>query len=104
VLNILLVLTDGERHGYAIAQEVERMSEGQVRMGPGTLYGSIVRMTDSKLVEEVTTRAREEGDERRRYYRITAFGKQVLKLELSRLETVMNVARRKQLLQSPEPA
>lgn len=101
VLHILLVLADGERHGYAIAQEVEAISDGQVRMGPGTLYGSILRMTESKLLEEVTTRQREDGEERRRYYRLTAFGKRVLTLELDRLTAVMNVARRKQLLATP---
>ncbi len=101
VLHILLVLADGERHGYAIAQEVETISDGQVRMGPGTLYGSILRMTESELLEEVTTRRREDGEERRRYYRMTAFGKRVLTLELDRLTAVMNVARRKQLLNKP---
>lgn len=104
VLHILLVLADGERHGYAIAQEVEVISGGQVRMGPGTLYGSILRMTDSELIEEVTTRRREDGDERRRYYRSTGFGKRVLTRELERLNAVMNVARRKQLLPAPELA
>jgi DNA-binding PadR family transcriptional regulator len=104
VLHILLVLADGERHGYAIAQEVERISDGQTRMGPGTLYGSILRMTDAELVEEVTARRREDGDERRRYYRSTPFGKRVLMLELQRLDAVMAIARRKQLLQAPEPA
>lgn len=101
VLHILLVLADGERHGYAIAQEVETISEGQVRMGPGTLYGSILRMTESELLEEVTSQRRDEGVERRRYYRLTTFGKRVLTLELERLTAVMNVARRKQLLGSP---
>ncbi|MGV3707341.1 MAG: PadR family transcriptional regulator [Gemmatimonas sp.] len=101
VLHILLVLADGERHGYAIAQEVEAMSEGQVRMGPGTLYGSILRMTDAALIEETTTRRQADGEERRRFYQITPFGKQVLTLELQRLSAVMNVARRKQLLVAP---
>ena len=103
VLHILLVLADGERHGYAIAQEVEAMSDGQVRMGPGTLYGSILRMTESELLQEVTTRRREDGEERRRYYQLTAFGKRVLTLELDRLTAVMNVARRKHLLGAPLP-
>ena len=101
VLHILLVLADGERHGYAIAQEVEAISDGQVRMGPGTLYGSILRMTEAELLEEVTTRRRDDGEERRRYYQMTAFGKRVLTLELDRLTAVMNVARRKQLLSAP---
>lgn len=101
VLHILLVLADGERHGYAIAQEVEAISDGQVRMGPGTLYGSILRMADSDLLEEVTGRPKEDGDERRRYYKLTEFGRRVLTLELARLNAVMNVARRKQLLGAP---
>lgn len=101
VLHILLVLADGERHGYAIAQEVAAISDGQVRMGPGTLYGSILRMTESELLEEVTTRRKEDGDERRRYYRLTAFGKRVLTGELERLNAVVNLARRKLLLQPP---
>ena len=70
-------------------------------MGPGTLYGSILRMTESELLEEVTTRRREDGEERRRYYQLTAFGKRVLMLELDRLTAVMNVARRKHLLARP---
>ncbi|MEP6833527.1 MAG: PadR family transcriptional regulator [Gemmatimonas sp.] len=101
VLHILLVLADGERHGYAIAQEVESISDGQVRMGPGTLYGSILRMTESELIEEVMTRRRDDGEERRRYYQLTTFGKRVLSLELGRLTAVINVARRKQLLSTP---
>src|SRR3982751_474250 len=75
VLHILLVLADGERHGYAIAQEVEAISEGQVRMGPGTLYGSILRMSESGLLEEVTGKRSDDGTERRRYYHLTGFGR-----------------------------
>jgi DNA-binding PadR family transcriptional regulator len=104
VLHIMLVLADGDRHGYAIAQEVEAISDGQVHMGPGTLYGSIQRMTDSGLVEETTGRHRQEGTERRRYYRISPFGRRVLERELTRLSAVVDVARRKQLLQAPSPA
>lgn len=121
VLHILLALADGRRakgeeaggrHGYAVAQEVEEMTDGQIRMGPGTLYGSIQRMLTSGLIEEVeraqsTPRSlvpTAEGDERRRYYRLTAFGRRVLELELSRLARVMVLARAKQLLPEPEPA
>lgn len=103
VLHILLVLADGDRHGYAIAQEVETISEGQVRMGPGTLYGSLLRMTDGELVEESPTRHREDGAERRRYYRVTPFGRRVLLRELARLDAVMRVARSKRLLPLHEP-
>jgi DNA-binding PadR family transcriptional regulator len=118
VLHILLALADGRReqedasgrHGYAVAQEVEAMTEGQIRMGPGTLYGSIQRMLTSGLIEEVgrSKSARgpssSEEDERRRYYRLSPLGRRVLQLELSRLARVVVVARAKHLLTGPEPA
>ncbi len=105
VLHILLALSAGERHGYAIAQEVESLTEGKVRMGPGTLYGSIQRMVASGLVEHVARRPHASADdERRRYYRLTALGKQVLELELGRLDAVVALARRRRLLRRPEPA
>jgi DNA-binding PadR family transcriptional regulator len=105
VLHILLVLADGERHGYAIAQEVESLTAGRIRMGPGTLYGSIQRMTASALVERAPRRPRaDQDDERRRYYRITGHGQRVLELELQRLGAVVAIARRRRLLRTPEPA
>jgi DNA-binding PadR family transcriptional regulator len=65
---ILLALADGERHGYAIMQEIERRTAGEVRLGPGTLYGSIKRMLAAGLIEESARRpAAERDDERRRY-------------------------------------
>ena len=122
VLHILLALADGRRnagqeervgrHGYAVAQEVEEMTDGQIRMGPGTLYGSIQRMLTSGLIEEVA-RARgaargigvgSDEDERRRYYRLTPLGSRVLELELARLARVVVIARAKHLLHEPEPA
>jgi DNA-binding PadR family transcriptional regulator len=110
VLHILLALVDARpgKHGYAIAREVEELTEEQIRMGPGTLYGSIQRMLDASFIEE-TARARRaragaDEDERRRYYRLTPFGRRVLELEVSRLAAVVAVARRKQLLRAPEPA
>lgn len=99
VLHILLALTDGERHGYAIAQEIEEATQGQIRMGPGTLYGSIQRMLASAVIEEAPARRRgadEADDARRRYYRMTAFGRRVLELELERLNAVVRLARQKQ--------
>ena len=125
VLHILLALADGRRsaeaeesaspgggrHGYAVAQEVEEITEGQIRMGPGTLYGSIQRMLTSGLIEEVArgksatrTQAGSDDDERRRYYRLSPLGRRVLQLELARLARVVVVARAKHLLTSPEPA
>lgn len=99
VLHILLALADERngKHGYAVAREVEESTEGQIRMGPGTLYGSIQRMLDASLIEERRGRASEE-DERRRYYKLTGLGKRVLSLELERLAAVVALARRKQLL------
>lgn len=102
VLHILLALADGERHGYAIAQDVETMSGGDVRMGPGTLYGTIQRMLRGALIEEATPRRRAAGDdERRRYYRMTSFGRRVLELELQRLGRLVRAAQDKRLLRGP---
>jgi DNA-binding PadR family transcriptional regulator len=97
VLHILLAVSDGERHGYAIAQDVERDTDGQIRMGPGTLYGSIQRMQHAGLLDE-SARRPDDDDPRRRYYRATAFGRRVLALELERLTSVVRVARLKRLL------
>jgi DNA-binding PadR family transcriptional regulator len=101
VLHILLALADDRngKHGYAVAREVEDSTAGQVRMGPGTLYGSIQRMLEAELIEERRGggRVRDE-DERRRYYKLTALGRRVLALELERLTAVVAIARRKQLL------
>ena len=106
VLHTLLALADGERHGYAIAHDVEESTSGQIRMGPGTLYGSIQRMLVAGLIEETQHRLRagETDDERRRYYRMTATGRRALEIELRRLADVVRVARTKRLLRDPEPA
>jgi len=103
VLHILLALSAGERHGYAIAQEVEAITDGQVRMGPGTLYGSIQRMLAASLIDELPARKRDD-DERRRYYRMTPFGRRVLELELARLAEVVRLARSRDLLPGPRSA
>ena len=102
MLYVLLTLTEGARHGYAIAQEVEETTEGQVRMGPGTLYGSIQRMLSAALIEETSSRRRPaDEDARRRYYSITTFGRSVLELELERLARVVGLARTKRVLRDP---
>src|ERR671932_1479007 len=76
VLHILLALADGERHGYGIMREVEGRTGGETRLGPGTLYGSIKRMLADGLIEESDERPDPEmDDQRRRYYRITDFGR-----------------------------
>ena len=105
VLHILLALVDGDQHGYAIAQTVEELTGGTVRMGPGTLYGSIGRMVASGLLEE-SSRGRGRGaeDERRRFYRMTTLGRRVLESEMERFDRVVALARAKNLLRRPEPA
>jgi DNA-binding PadR family transcriptional regulator len=101
---ILLALVDGERHGYAIMKEVAERTEGTVRLGPGTLYGSLKRLLEAGLVEEGSERADPDmGDERRRYYRITKFGVSVARAEARRLAAMVRAARQKKLL-GPEPA
>jgi DNA-binding PadR family transcriptional regulator len=96
----MLLALAGERqgkHGYALAREVEDASGGQVRMGPGTLYGSIQRMIDAGFIDESDRRPADD-DERRRYYNLTPFGRKVLELELARLHAVMAIARGKNLI------
>ncbi len=99
VFHILLALADGEKHGYAIMQEVEARTGGAMRMGPGTLYGSIQRMLKDGLIVEVQKRAEAvHSEERRRYYRLTGFGERVLQAEARRLEQLVHMARNKQVL------
>jgi DNA-binding PadR family transcriptional regulator len=99
VLQILLSLADEERHGYGIMREVEDRTGGGVRMGPGTLYGSIKRMLVDGLIEESDERPDPElDDSRRRYYRITDFGRRVAGAEAARLESLVRSAREKKLL------
>jgi DNA-binding PadR family transcriptional regulator len=105
VLHILLALSSGERHGYAISQEIEETTNGQVRAGPGTLYGSIQRMLTASLIDEAPAKKRPDpDDERRRYYRITPFGRRVLELELQRLIDVVRIARERCLIEDPRLA
>lgn len=102
---ILLALADGERHGYAIMTEVAERTGGAVRLGPGTLYGSVKRMLASGLIEEHTSRRRgADDDERRRYYRLTSLGRAVAAAEAARLEELVKQARRKRLLGKLETA
>ena len=99
VFNIMLALADGEKHGYGIMLEVEANTDGQITMGPGTLYGSIKRMLKAGLIEECDERADPKmDDQRRRYYRLTGMGQQVLRLEAERLASQVQVARAKNLL------
>jgi len=101
VLHILLALADEERHGYGIMKEVEARTGGEVRLGPGTLYGSIKRMLADGLIEESDERP-DPGldDQRRRYYRITDFGRRVAGAEAERLQGLIDAARAKKLLRT----
>ncbi|MDX1493603.1 MAG: PadR family transcriptional regulator [Longimicrobiales bacterium] len=94
VFHMLVSLSGGPSHGYAIAQEVEELTEGQIVLGPGTLYGSLQRMVASDLIEE-TANPGDEGlhSDRRRYYRITALGRTALRAESERLMRAVNAAR-----------
>lgn len=99
VFHILLALADGEKHGYAIMKEVSQRTEGSMRMGPGTLYGSLGRMLDSGLIEASEERPDAEADdERRRYYRLSDFGLRVAKAEAHRLAQLLHIAQAKQVL------
>lgn len=94
VFHILVSLAEGDRHGYAIIQDVAARSAGAVKLGPGTLYRSIQRMLEQDLIVETAIRpARDEDDERRRYYRITPWGRQVAAAEAQRLAGLVNLAR-----------
>ncbi|MBN1976931.1 MAG: helix-turn-helix transcriptional regulator [Anaerolineae bacterium] len=98
VSHILLALADGERHGYGIMLEVEAITDGRVEMGPGTLYGTIKRMLKADLIEESDERPDPElDDERRRYYRLTGFGRRVLAAEMARLSVLVGVAQSKRV-------
>jgi DNA-binding PadR family transcriptional regulator len=92
-LHILVALLPGEKHGYAVMRDVEDVSDGFVRMGPGTLYGSIKRLLADGLIEEAAERPDPElDDQRRRYYRLTGLGERVCTLELQRLEALVRRA------------
>ena len=85
-------------------QETQATSGGQVKLGPGTLYGNIQRLTEQHLIEESTQRPiAKADDERRRYYRLTSIGRKVIKAEVARLDNLVQAARSKSLIPSPNP-
>jgi DNA-binding PadR family transcriptional regulator len=92
VFHVLGALAHGPKHGYGVAREVEALSQGRIVMGPGTLYGSLQRMTETGLIEE-TDNPGEDGlhAERRRYYRVTALGRAALRAEATRLARTLAV-------------
>lgn len=89
-LHIVLALLDGELHGYAVMQRVGELSDGAVKMGPGTLYGTLNRLVDDGLVVETTDRVERDEGERRRYYELSASGRSVAVAELARLRTLVD--------------
>ena len=99
VFHILVALSDGERHGYAIMRQVAEDTDSSLQLGPGTLYGCLQRMLSAGLVEESDWRPDPQlDDERRRYYRITDFGTRVVKAEAKRLASAVSAARARRLL------
>lgn len=99
VFHILLALSSRERHGYGIMKQVEADSQGKVKMGPGTLYGSLKRMLDAGLVKESDKRVDPEmDDERRIYYQITGAGAEALAAELDRYQQIVTLAQERRLL------
>jgi DNA-binding PadR family transcriptional regulator len=84
---ILLALATGDKHGYAIMQEARELSDNSFQLGPATLYTTIQRLLESRWIEEV--RGPEDGDPRRRYYRLTKQGKSVLRHEMERMEALV---------------
>jgi DNA-binding PadR family transcriptional regulator len=99
VFHILLALSDGEKHGYAIMRLVEETTQGRMVLGPGTLYGAVKRLLRSGLIVESDYRPDPViDDSRRRYYRLTDLGRAVLTAESERLADLVEYARRKDLL------
>jgi DNA-binding PadR family transcriptional regulator len=94
VFHVLLALAGGDRHGYGIMQDVSQHTDGALRMGAGTLYGTIQRLMDQGLVREVESpKPQTARDEKRRHYRLTPAGRQALHGEVQRLEHLVGVAR-----------
>ena len=103
VLHVLLALADGEKHGYAILKEVEERTAGKVQLSTGTLYAIIKRLLNDGLIDETDGRP-DADDARRRYYRLTGFGRQVAVAEAGRMEDILATARAKRLVRKPRHA
>jgi DNA-binding PadR family transcriptional regulator len=104
VFHILLALAGGEKHGYGIMQEVAALTDDKMRIGPGTLYGSIKRLLAGGLIEETDEQPDPEmDDKRRRYYRLTDFGQMVVTAEAERLFHLVKLAQLRKLLGTQDP-
>jgi DNA-binding PadR family transcriptional regulator len=102
MLHALVALADGDKHGYAILKEIVRRTDGAVRLSAGTLYALIKRATADGLIVEIDERPDPAlDDERRRYYRLTALGRRVAAAEIERLESIIEMARAKNLVRRP---
>lgn len=98
VFHLLLALAEEDRHGYALMRDIEERTAGIVRVGPGMLYGSIRWLLEAQLIEQAPKRVPVKGDERRKYYRLTADGLAVVKAEATRLEAAVGLARARKVL------
>lgn len=94
---LLLTLTEGSRHGHVMAREVEERSGGSVKLGPGSLYWSLGRLADVGLIREVPA-PEDETDERRRYYELTSYGRELLAQETATLEKIVEYARLRRIV------
>ena len=102
MLHTLVSLADGDKHGYAILKEIERRTDGTVRLSAGTLYALLSRASADGLIAESEERPDLSlDDERRRYYRLTPLGRRVAIAEIARLESIVEMARQKRLVRRP---
>jgi DNA-binding PadR family transcriptional regulator len=97
MFQVLLALADSDKHGYAILKEVEERTQGKVQLSSGTLYAIIKRLLNDGLIGEIEDRPTQD-DERRRYYRLTHFGRQVAAAEAERMEQLLFAAKEKRLI------
>lgn len=97
VVHVLMALAGGPRHGYAIAKDVRQLTDDRIRLGPGTLYGTLQRLMECGWVQETSAPVRG-ADERRRYYRLTPSGREALTAEARRLEAFVQAARAQRIL------
>ena len=101
VLYVLLAVADHQLHGYAIMQEVERKTDGKIRLLPGSLYSTIKRMLSAELITECAAGGEPDEDPRRRYYLITDYGRRIAAAELDRMATLIDLAADKDLVARP---
>jgi DNA-binding PadR family transcriptional regulator len=104
MFQVLIALADGDKHGYAIIKEVARRTDGEVKLSAGTLYAIIRRFEEEKVIDECEQRPDPSlDDERRRYYRLTPFGREVAQAEGRRMESALRMAQAKNLIPRTRP-